>query len=143
MKQFLLGGREAESLTTQPSGSILFMIGTSNWNKLELCLSRGGTWCVRRDWLTLYWKRKERSDRRATSPTPLVATCLRTGVDSDTERAAQAGVPHGVLIWKVFNVGVWGGEEWWWWAQNIATENLKTTDKKEVKVKAAATEGLL
>lgn len=104
-----------------------------------MCLSHGGTWCARRDWLALYGKKKERSDRKPTSPAPLVAT----RVDSETERAAPAGVPYGVLMWKVFNVGVWGGEERWAWVQNIATENLKTTDKKEVKVKAAATEGLL
>ena len=30
------------------------------------------------------------------------------------------------------------GREERWWAQNRATENLKTTDKKEVKVKAFA-----
>lgn len=129
-------------MTTQPSESIpRIKIRNSNWNKLESCLSDGETWCVRRsvdsDWLILYWKREERNDRRGTSPGPLVATCLTTGVKSNTERPTQAEVPHGFLIWKVFILGVGG------WGRvvvvlgaNIGTKNLKTTDKRKMKVKA-------
>lgn len=51
-------------------------------------------------------------------------------------------VPRGFLIRKVFIAGGGGREAWWWWAQNISTENLTAAGRKEVKVKAGATEGL-
>lgn len=65
--------------------------------------------CREEHWLrllTLYWKRKESSDRRATSPAPLVATCLATGVDSDARDQPKWECPMGFSFGRHLLLGL-------------------------------------